>query len=85
MKNNGSPVQDWVRPQPGNLLDRLSKLTEPAAVADELYLSVYTRRPAADEAAAVAEFLTGRDQDRMAALQELVWALLASVEFRFAH
>ena len=39
----------------------------------------------ADESKDVAEHLTGRDKDRAVALQELVWALLASAEFRFNH
>jgi len=46
---------------------------------------VLTRRPAEDEAKDVFEYLKGRDKDRPMALQELVWALLASAEFRFNH
>ena len=33
----------------------------------------------------VADFLAGRDKDRVAALQEVCWALLTSLEFRFCR
>jgi hypothetical protein len=66
-------------------VDRLTKLTDVGAVADELYLSVLTRQSSAEERKEVADFLAGRRNDRGAALQELAWALLASAEFRFNH
>ena len=73
-----------MKPVPGNLTDRLSKLSEPQAVADELYLSVFGRRPTKDDESAVAEFLKNRE-DRAAAIQELTWSLMSSNEFRFNH
>lgn len=82
---NGDLVRGWLAPRSGNLIDRLAKLTAPDAVADELYLSVFTRPPSAEERLDVATYLSGRTQDRAAALQELAWALLASAEFRFNH
>jgi hypothetical protein len=83
--SNGQQVRGWLAPRPGNLTDRLTRLKEPAAVADELYLSVLTRLPDADERKEVADCLKGRTADRTAALQELAWALIASAEFRFNH
>jgi hypothetical protein len=80
---NGALVRTWLTPRPGNLVDRLSSLSG-EAVAEELYLSVLTRRPTADERHVVADFLARRS-DRIAALQDLGWALLASAEFRFNH
>lgn len=82
---NGAQIRGWLAPRAGNLTDRLSKLSEPAAVAEELYLSVLTRRPDADETKDVAGHLKGRDKDRAVALQEMIWAMLASAEFRFNH
>lgn len=84
--NNGSPLRDWIAPRAGNLVDRLAKATDAAATCDELYLSVLTRLPSDDERREVAEYLNNRPAaERTAALQELVWALLASAEFRFNH
>jgi hypothetical protein len=78
-------VLDWLKPRGGNLVDRLSKLKAPDAVADELYLSVVTRRPEAPERAEVAAYLGKNAARREAALGELAWALLASAEFRLNH
>src|SRR5436189_144759 len=65
--------------------ERLTKMTDVAALADEMYLSVLTRYPDATEKADVAAYLKDRTADRPAALQEMVWGLLSSTEFRFNH
>jgi hypothetical protein len=80
----GQAVRGLTAPRPGNLLDRLAKLTDPNAVAGELFLGVLTRLPTADERRDVAGALAGT-KDRPGALGELVWALIASDEFRFNH
>jgi hypothetical protein len=82
---NGARLRGWLAPRPGNLTDRLGRLADAAAVADELYLSVLTRYPSGEERKEVADYLAGRTADRAAALQELAWALLTSAEFRFNH
>jgi hypothetical protein len=82
---NGPVVRGWLAPRPGGLTDRLTRLTTSDAVAEELYLSVLTRRPDGEERKEVADFLASRSRDRAAALQDLAWALLASTEFRFNH
>jgi hypothetical protein len=78
-------LRSWVAPQAGNLADRLNRLNEPAAVASELYLCVLSRQPTAEETADLPAYLQGRTQDRPVAIQEWIWALLASDEFRFNH
>src|SRR5262249_36511655 len=80
---NGALLRGWLAARPGNLIDRLTRLTDGAVVAEELYLSVLTRYPGAEERKEVADYLAGRGADRAAALQELAWALLTSAEFRF--
>jgi hypothetical protein len=83
--SNGGELRSWLAPAGGNLCDRLVKLDDPRALANELYLSVVTRPPLSDEAAEVARYLAERPKDRPVAVQEVVWALLASNEFRFNH
>lgn len=81
---NAGVVEGLLKPAPGNLTDRLSKLSDSQAVADELYLSVFARRPTKNDEAAVADFLKDRE-DRAAAIQEMTWSLMSSSEFRFNH
>ncbi len=80
---NGPTVQAWVAPSGNNLLVRLKAIEEPAAFANELYASTLNRMPSADEVAQVTQFLDGRKEDRMPAIQEVVWALISCAEFRF--
>jgi hypothetical protein len=82
---NGPLLRGWLAPQAGNLTARLAALKDADAVAEEMYLSVLTRRPGPDERREVADYLRRRSADRAAALREMTWALLASAEFRFNH
>jgi hypothetical protein len=82
---NGSVVRGWLTPRAGNLTDRLAKLENADAVAEELYLSVFSRLPTAEEKKDVADYLTKHAKDRGPATQELAWALVTSAEFRFNH
>jgi hypothetical protein len=82
---NGPTVRGWLTPRSGNLIDRLAKLTSTDALAEELYLSVFTRLPSVEERKETADFLASRSKNRLAALQDMAWALLASAEFRFNH
>jgi hypothetical protein len=82
---NGEPIKGWLNPRPGGLVGRCLALTDSSAVAEELYLSLLSRRPTPEERAEVAGILTQRPRDRAGVLRELAWALLASTEFRFNH
>jgi hypothetical protein len=82
---NGQPIQGWLSPSGTNLVGRLSTLENRSELAEELYLGLYSRRPTGEERDEVARFIERRSDERTSALQELVWALLASVEFRFNH
>ena len=44
-----------------------------------------TRRPTPEETAEVAELLSKDSPNRAAVIQDLLWAMLSSVEFRFVH
>jgi len=82
---NAGTLKSWLSPSGENLTARLIKLEDPAALAEELYLSLLTRRPSAEERAAVATYIGKRPEQRSEAIQELAWALLTSTEFRFRH
>ncbi|HET6883494.1 MAG TPA: DUF1549 domain-containing protein [Pirellulales bacterium] len=82
---NGGLLRSWIGPQGGNLADRLNRVNELPSVAEQLYLCVLSRPPAAEEVAELTAYLQARAQDRPAAIQEWIWALLTSDEFRFNH
>ncbi len=82
---NGGLVRGWLGAAGGSLADRLMKTADARELARELYLSVLTRLPSDAEADEVAQYLAARPQAKLAAVQELVWAMLTSVEFRFKH
>jgi hypothetical protein len=84
---NGEPVKSWLDPARGWMVARCAALTDASAIAEELYLSILSRRPDADERAEVASYLAARPdpKERPAAVRELAWSLLASTEFRFNH
>jgi hypothetical protein len=80
----GAAVRGLLTPRPGNLAARLNALTNPDAVADELFAAVLTRKPTAEERNDVSAALRNA-ADRGKTINELVWALVASAEFRFNH
>jgi hypothetical protein len=82
---NGGQVRSWLAPGGGSLTERLVKLDDPKALADELFIAVFTRHPTDDEVADISQYLAARAKDRSAAIQEIVWGLLCSTEFRFNH
>jgi predicted nucleic acid-binding Zn-ribbon protein len=83
--SNAGTVQTWLKPDAGNLTDRLNKLEESAAIAEELYISVLTRRPTSEEVSDVTSYLKERPKEKLAAVQEMAWGLMTSVEFRFSY
>ena len=56
----------------------------PEQVIDELYLRCLTRKPTAEELAAITAHMKD-EKDTAAVLNDLFWALLNSQEFMFAH
>ncbi|QDU07979.1 DUF1549 domain-containing protein [Gimesia aquarii] len=82
---NGLLLQSWLVPSKNNLTARLKKLKTSDQIAEELYLSVFSRHPNKIEKAQVAAYLNETQAQSNQSLQQLVWAALASDEFRFNH
>ncbi len=82
---NGGAINSWVAPATGNVTEKIIKEQDPKVAAEELYLTVLTRLPDETETAEVATHLANQQDNKTAAAQELVWALLNSAEFRFNH
>ncbi|GDX92762.1 hypothetical protein LBMAG46_27700 [Planctomycetia bacterium] len=81
---NDPTFQGWLKPGDGNLAERLGGMGDAGAVAEQLYLSVLGRLPDAEERAMVVGLLGASGGERAGVLQELLWGLLASTEFRFS-
>src|SRR5262249_23309828 len=81
---NSDVIRNWTA-SGITLVQRLVKQTQPAAFAEELYLSILNRRPTPAEVADVTDRLARHKGPSPAIAGELAWSLLASAEFRFNH
>ncbi len=82
---NHAPLIEWLQPESGNLIEWLLARDDPRVVAEEAYLAIFSRLPSEAEVAMVTQHFQARDPERPTAVTELIWALLASSEFRFNH
>lgn len=82
---NSEEVVELLKRKPGNLIDRLSKLTDTGKLAEELFVTVLSRRPSADDVQLVTEVLREHAGQREKAIVHLAWALLSSTEFCVNH
>lgn len=83
LKHDGA-LRQLIEPAGDNLTARLLKIDKGDAFAEELFLSVLCRKPTAEETQDVAEWLEAGG-DKPTIVKEIIWALLASAEFRFNH
>lgn len=82
---NDTDLLKLIDSQTGNLISRLQSLDTPDRIADELYLSILSRRPSLDEVAELTNQLQQAGAKREFALKQCAWALLASTEFCVNH
>ncbi len=80
---NDSAVQEWLKPTEGSLIHRLQGIADAGELTSAMYWSVFSRPPDEEESVAIREYLAVRGDGRLAAIQELVWGMLASAELRF--
>jgi len=80
---NGKTTAEKVE-QGGVVKRLLADKKTPEQVIDELYLRTFSRKPSADEVAAINAQLKD-EKDPAPVLNDLFWALLNSQEFMFNH
>lgn len=79
---NGGVIRSWAT----TLANRAAKLPDTKAMAEEVYLSTLTRLPDEGEIAGLTSTIAAHPPEKKAeALGDVAWALLTSIEFRFAH
>ncbi len=81
---NSPLVEGLLEPRDNNLVARAVALNEPQQIAVELYESILSRPPTANEQAELAEYLRAAT-DRRRAIANAAWALVASAEFCLNH
>lgn len=83
--NNSDQVRTLIRRKKGNLVDVLATHNgPPEEIVKRLYLSVLQRTPNSTETEAFVKYLSIKEKND-SRLEEAVWVLLASSEFRFNH
>jgi len=83
--NNGEQIRNFTRRKKGNLTDQLLSATEPWEVrVERLFLAVLSRRPKPSEVTKFVAFIKD-DPKPEARLEDAIWVLVNSSEFRFNH
>lgn len=83
--SNGGSINGWIAPSSGNVSQRMIAEKDAHKIADDLYRTILSRPVTGPEAADIARMLAVLPKEKPAVVQELVWGLLTSVEFRFNH
>jgi hypothetical protein len=84
--NNGEYIRAYTRRKKGNLTDQLLTATDPwEKRVERLYLAVLNRPPKPAEVAKFVAFIGDDPKKAEARLEDAVWVLLNTSEFRFNH
>ncbi len=81
--SNAGPVFAWSAASGQNIAGRVANEKDNAVAAEDLYITLLGRKPTTSEMNFVNEQLTAAADKRATVAQELVWAILSGVEFRF--
>lgn len=82
---NSPELQEKLSHAGGRLARLVAAQADDGSLADELYLTFYSRFPAASERQAVIEYLKTRAADRRKATEDIAWSMLNTAEFQFNH
>jgi hypothetical protein len=81
--NSDRFTRDYLHEGADRLLGRLTECDDSSQQIRAAFLAVLSRKPETAELELLQQYLADRSDRPVAALQHLVWALLASPEFRF--
>lgn len=85
LSNSAQAQNDLLADQSRTLVGYLKSLGDRQRMIEEAYVAILARSPSQSEREAFAKYLDARQDRSDAAVQQLVWALLTSAEFRFNH
>lgn len=76
---------EFLRDSNDRLLGEVKNIESADESIHAIFRSIVCREPSATEKQAIGQYLEGEQTTRHTALQQVVWALLSSPEFRFNH
>lgn len=82
---NSPEIHDKLGHEGGALAKLLKKHTDDGPLVDELYLSFFSRLPAAKERQTALEYIGEEKTKRRQAVEDLAWSMMNSLEFIFNH
>ncbi len=82
---NAGKVFAWAGPGNNNVTQQAIALTDNTEIARAMYWTLLARQPTVEETKMVNEQVAASGDGRNAVIQEMVWGLLASAEFRFVN
>jgi hypothetical protein len=82
---NGPEIHAKLTHADGYVAKTVPRLTDDAALVDDMYLTFYSRYPAEAERRIALEYLAKRPDRRREAAEDLGWGLMNSLEFVFNH
>jgi hypothetical protein len=80
---NSSHIRQKIEQSP-RIRELLQAKRKPREMLDDIYLTILSRYPTADELQAVRDYSQGREKGRRPMI-DLIWALLNSAEFLYRH
>jgi hypothetical protein len=83
--SNAESFQRLVRADGENLAARLAELDDTQATLRAAFRTILSRPPDSEEQERLGAWFDERREERRAACEQLVWALVSSAEFRFNH
>ncbi|MGK0197225.1 MAG: hypothetical protein ACI91J_000491 [Yoonia sp.] len=82
---NSRKLEDRIANSAGRAAELSKTKLKPTEIADELYLSAYSRFPNADERKIVEAAFNAKDASRQHVTEDVIWALINTPEFVLNH
>jgi hypothetical protein len=83
--NSPQIEQEFLRDSGDRLLGILKGISDPSALIQTAFVAVLSRPPQPEETEAIAAYLASRADRPVPALQQMLWSLVTSGEFRFNY
>jgi hypothetical protein len=82
---NGPEITQKLSNPRGAIARLVAHTSDNNQLADDIYLTFFSRYPSEQEKELAGKYLRGSSSDRQAAAEDLAWSMLNSLEFVFNH